>query len=188
MSFQINPCKAVMQKVKDANCDINTANDLCYSISNAYGNVYGSDLKSKLNKQCSDLITDKKRVLGKNTCNLRRPIPPVAFNQVPHYFPELLKQTNDPNKAYLQCCNKCTGNKHENSCRENCKLEASAVERKEEYKKHHKHRKKHIDYDGYKNAHPVLFFIGFALVTLMIVFLVWFFVRSLITKNNLNIN
>ena len=205
MSFQINPCKAVMQKVKDANCDINTMNDLCYGISNAYGNVYGPEIKSKLDQQCADLITKKKCVLGKNTCNLRRPVPPPSFNQIPHYFPGLLKECNDVGKAYKQCCMKCTGEQYDNGCRENCKLEAEAVvlhkeenkeENKEEYKeeykenhkhhKHHKHREK-IDYEGYKNAHPFVFFLGFGLVTLMIVFLVWFFIRGLTTKNNQSI-
>ena len=191
MSFQINPCKAVMQKVKDAKCDINTINELCYSISNAYGGVYGPELKSELDKQCADLITKKKCVLGKDTCGLRRPVPPPSFNQVPHFFPTLLKQTNNVEKAYNQCCVKCTGGIYENQCRENCKLEADAVviQQKEGYrenhdggKKHHKHHRKKVDYDGYKNAHPVVFFIGFGSVTIMIVFLVWFFIRGL-TKN-----
>jgi hypothetical protein len=199
MSLQINPCKAVMQKVKDANCDINTINELCYGISNAYGVVYGPEIKSELDKQCADLITKKKCVLGKNTCGLRRPVPPPFFNQVPHFFPALLKQTNNVEKAYNQCCMKCTGDIYENECLDNCKLEAEAVviQKKEGYravqkedgyrenpygKKHHNHREK-INYDGYKNAHPVVFFIGFGFVTIMIVFLVWFFMRGLATKN-----
>lgn len=187
MSFQINPCKAVMQEVNDSNCDINTMNDLCYGISNAYGNVYGHVLKSELNQQCADLITKKKCVLGRNTCNLRRPVPPPSFNQVPHYFPGLLKECNDVGKAYEQCCMKCTGEKYENGCRENCKLEAEAVVnlKKEEYRENYKHHKKHrekIKYEGYKNAHPVVFFLGFGIITLMIVFLVWVFLRALTTK------
>lgn len=75
MSFQINPCKAVTHKVKDSNCDINTMNDLCYGISRAYGNVYGSDLEKELDQKCADLINEKKCLLGRNSCNLRRPVP-----------------------------------------------------------------------------------------------------------------
>jgi hypothetical protein len=189
MTFQINPCKAVMQKVKDSNCDINTMNDLCYGISKAYGNVYGSGLEKELDKKCADLITKKKCVLGRNSCNLRRPVPPPYFNQVSHFFPSLLKQYNDKHKAYDQCCIQCKNNRYPNSCEENCRLDAGSVVpyTKEKYDESHK-RKSHnepdkVDYERYKNDHPVVFFIGFSIVTIMIVFLVWYFIRSLITKN-----
>ena len=208
MSFQINPCKAVMKKVKESNCDINTMNDLCYGISNAYGNVYGSKVKSELDKKCTELITKKKCVLGKNTCNLRRPVPPPFFNQIPHYFPRLLKDTNDVDISYKKCWEMCTKDMNVNKCRENCKLEAYAVmlPHKEEYQNirehiHHKQEKEQyekeekedkeeqedkeeVDYDGYEKAHPVVFFLGFGVVVLMIFFLLWVFLQGLTIKNN----
>ena len=246
MSFKINPCKAVMQKVKDSNCDINKINDLCYDISNAYGNVYGSELKNKLDKQCADLVTEKKCVLGKTTCNLKRPVPPPHFNQIPHFFPALLKESNNPQQSYKKCCKMSKNTTYPNSCAELCKLDFDAVETqgslreqekynnmkkkkynnvnetydnnmketcnnsmKETYDKHMKEtydnnmketydnnmketydnnmketydKHKKIDYKGYKDAHPVLFFIGFAVVTTLMVILVWCFIRSLMIK------
>ena len=54
MSYKINPCKAVIEKVEDSNCDINTMNDLCYGVARAYGGAYGPDLQKKLEAQCAD--------------------------------------------------------------------------------------------------------------------------------------
>jgi len=128
--YKINPCKAVMQKIKNANCDINTMNDLCYGISSAYGDVYGSELKDKLDQQCAELISEQKCVLGKNDCYLKRPVPPPRFNQIPHFFPKLFKESkpgSNPQQSYETCCSMCDNSRYPNSCRENCRLDADAI-------------------------------------------------------------
>ena len=228
MSFNINPCKAVMQKVKDSNCDINTMNDLCYEISNAYGNVYGLELKSNLDKRCKNLINEQKCIMGKKPIdNPRRPTPPPIFNQVPHFFPALFNQTNNPQKSYEQCSRMCEKSKYPNSCNINCKLDYDALEIEnyddsyyiivdntdskncdntltknydktdtkncdntltknydkidtKEYDNDNTDKK--IDYDGYKNAHPMVFFLGYAFVTFLFIILVFIFIRILIKK------
>ena len=152
MNYKINPCKSVMKKVKNVNCDINTMNDLCYGISNAYGDVYGPELKDELDKQCADMISKKKCVLGRNDCNLQRPVKPPIFNRVPHFYPQLLKDGNDHQQSYQKCVSLCDNTKFPNSCRDNCKLDADAVS-VENILQNKKHiiRKKSVD--GY-NKNP----------------------------------
>jgi hypothetical protein len=101
MTFEIDPCKSILNNTCDDD-NINTMNNLCYEISNAYGNVYGSDIQKKLEYKCSQMISDKKKQMGKSDCNLRRPPPPPIFNQIPHYFPSLLT-SNNPEVAYKKC-------------------------------------------------------------------------------------
>ena len=196
MSFNINPCKAVLQKTNVSSNDINTINNLCYEITNAYGKAYGSTLKSELDKQCHNLIYEKKCQLGYDPRDpRRRPTPPPIFNQVPHYFPTLLKQTNNPHKAYEECSKLCQNCKYPNDCQAFCQLDYDALEiehydnssnsnKKEHYdssrSSNSKKEHKKIDYDGYKKSHPVVFFIGYVFVSCLFLLLVWFFISSLI--------
>jgi hypothetical protein len=199
MSFEINPCRAVRKKVDISGCDINNMNELCYGISRAYGDVYGPEVRKKLDMQCAELISEKKCSNGDDLCYMKRPSPPVGFNQVPHYFPALLKESNNPKKAYEICCTKCVNSKYPNSCEENCRTDADAVVKKsnedfvkkpnedfvrEQYDdKKNDEKSEEPDYDAYKNAHPFLFFLGYGIVIVMIVILTWIFIRSLITNN-----
>jgi hypothetical protein len=199
MSYKVNPCKAVGEKLRNANCDINTINGLCYEIASAYGDVYGSELKKKLDNQCREMISEKKCSLGYSDCYLKRPSPPPIWNQIPHYFPSLFKEREDVNKAYKQCCNMCSSSKYSNECKEKCKLDADAIVKTpnvENYNENYNenYTKKVVsntadpnpnpdpDYEGYKDAHPFVFYMGFGIVVVMIMLLVIYFIRSLMAK------
>ena len=128
MSFEINPCKAVREKVQSANCDINTMNDLCYGVARAYGKVYGPKLKKKLEDQCVELITEKKCTNGHDSCYMRRPTPPPEFNQMDHYFPYLFKKSKNVSDAFNKCSTMCQNTRFPNTCIDNCKIDASAIQ------------------------------------------------------------
>jgi hypothetical protein len=203
MTYEINLCKAVKNHLAHSNCDINNMNNLCYEIATAYGKVYGSDVNNKLRSQCANMISEKKKELGYTDCYMRRPVPPPIFNQVPHFFPQLLAETNDPDKAYKRCCELANNSRHPITSHEYCKLDADALviphktpkpEPKpsskqyfttEEYNhnKEHRHRHRHkVNYEKYAKKHPVSFYIGYTIVIIMILFLVYIFILSLYTN------
>lgn len=193
MGYKIDPCKAIGEKLRDADCDINTMNSLCYGIAKAYGDAYGPELEYKLKKQCQALISDKKCTLGYDNCYMRRPTPPPIWNQVPHYFPVLFKDCEDVDTAYKKCVSMCGNSNNNIECMENCKLEADSVVKSsdiEHYDETYKQKDSgncgksddEPDYEGYKDAHPFVFFMGFGIVVVMIILLVVYFIRGLLTK------
>ena len=134
MTFEIDPCKSVLNNIiYDDDNNINTMNNLCYEISNAYGKVYGTDTKKKLEYKCSKMISDKKKQMGKSDCNLRRPPPPPVFNQIPHYFPSLLMETNNKDIAYKKCLDMAKNSLYPNTTSQYCRLDADAIITKENY-------------------------------------------------------
>lgn len=129
MSFKINPCHAINVKINNTNTsknthgggiNINNMNDLCYGICNAYGNPNGCD------KQCATMLSAKKQMMGKTDCSLRIPRVPI-WNQIPRYFPALLRKTNNVKKAYNQCCAMAAKSIYTNSTRDMCKLDADSI-------------------------------------------------------------
>ena len=182
MNFEIDPCKAVMTKMAFCNDDINTMNDLCYEISSAYGNVYGPDVEKKLNTRCVEMIADKKKELGYTDCYMKRPSPPPIFNQVPHFFPSLLYEMKDPDKAYKKCCEMADRSRYPNTSLEYCRLDADAVVGSvESYDRESSNREssEEIDYEKYADKHPFAFFLGYMIVIFIILFLVYIFVYKL---------
>jgi hypothetical protein len=181
MSFEINPCQSVAKSVSTANCDINTINNDCYGICASYGNVYGPKVQEKCETQCRDMISRKKKDMGKNDCDLRRPSPPPGWNQIPDFYARLLASCGNQKKAYVQCCTMCNSSRYPNECKEKCQLDANAVVTSEHYedKKHHNNNKKKYYYDKSMKAHPVLFFAGFAIVVVSICILLYFSLRAL---------
>jgi len=177
MSYEINPCKAVRQKLHDSDCDINTMNDLCYGISRAYRDVYGDDVGKSLDKSCADLISEKKCSNQQTDCYMKRPSPPLIFNNIPHFFPKLLKESNKPRKSYEKCCSMCDNSRYPNTCKENCRTDADAVVMKpHNYRKDNESYKESYKESDYKDVNPVLFFMGYGVVIVMIVILVWFLI------------
>ena len=133
MTFEIDPCKSVLNNMLCDN-NINTMNNLCYEISSAYGKVYGEETHKKLKYKCSKMISDKKKQIGKSDCSLRRPPPPPIFNQIPHYFPSLLIETNNKDIAYKKCLKMASCSRYPNTTKNYCRLDADAVVSKENYK------------------------------------------------------
>lgn len=126
MGFQINPCKSVQKELENKKLDINTIKDICYGVCNAYDNPEGCA------QQCKDLLSIKKREMGRDDSNYRLPQPP-SWNQIPRNFPNLLLKTEDPEIAYKQCCIMAKQSKYPNSARDACKLDYNAVIQDKEY-------------------------------------------------------
>jgi hypothetical protein len=232
MSFNINPCLAVQNRKVH---DINNMNDICYNTCQAFENVYGK--LPECDNMCKNMITEKKYSMGRNNCNLKQPTKPPFWYQTPHYFPELLKSTNNINTSYNQCLQKCRKNNNNvNECYLNCQTDKSAVKYVENYsmesrnienienienrnednsmenrgnidtmgnrenidtmndmedinnmenyieKYKKKHHHKEPDYKKYEKEHPVSFGIGYILVTVIMVVLIFMFFKILLTK------
>lgn len=182
MSFEINPCQSVANRISRSNCDINTVTDDCYGICTSYGNVYGYQVQKKCEEQCRDMISRKKKDMGKSDCDLRRPSPPPIWNQVPDLYARLLAEYGNKQKAYEQCCNMCDSSRYSKSCKRKCQLDANAVVISEPYKNENKNKPpqdKKTNYDNSMKTHPVAFFAGFSLIVVLISILVYFFFRGL---------
>ena len=120
MPFQINPCQAINKKFGKNGTDINTMNNMCFGICQAYGNPEGCS------EQCSAMLSTKKVSMGKSDCTLRISRPPI-WNQIPRNFPSLLQKTGNVEQAYKQCCIIASKDKYPNTTKEMCKLDASAI-------------------------------------------------------------
>ena len=132
----VDPCKAVIKhysigipnEMRACNSpDINSISDSCYRISKAYGDVYGKKVEEELDSKCSKMLSEYKASFGRDDCNLRRPVKPVVFNQVPHFFPELLKSGASPEQAYKGCISKCKDTRYGNTCSKYCKMDYDAL-------------------------------------------------------------
>ena len=180
MTFEIDPCKSVFNNMLCDN-NINTMNNLCYEISSAYGKVYGDETHKKLKYKCSKMISDKKKQIGKSDCSLRRPPPPPIFNQIPHYFPSLLIETNNKDIAYKKCLKMASCSRYPNTTKNYCRLDADAVSvvSKENYKniKINKFNNENLDIskcNGYKdnnNFMSFLFYIGVIIIIISIFYI-----------------
>lgn len=129
MSYEINPCNAVINKITKSPGDnnINIINNDCYSICKDFGDVYGNDVEVPCKKMCAEMVSRKKNDMGYTDCNFRRPVPPPGWNQVSAYFPRLLMAGETPSNAYKKCCSMCEDDNLPNSCKDKCKMDADSV-------------------------------------------------------------
>jgi len=167
MNFELNPCIPVLAKAERDGCNINDMSDVCYGICSAYDNPTGCKDK------CKSLINEKKKALGKNNCNLTRPMRPVKWNQVPHYFPRLLKKTNNMQNASQMCYNLCEDSKYPNSCREMCDMDAMAVRTSSNNKQKNTKQRFHNGSGESPNAY---FWIGFVIMSIFMILILTAFV------------
>lgn len=178
MSFEINPCNAVLSKTEaSGNCNINELNNLCYGICDAFNRPSGCRDK------CALMIDEKKKQLGRNNCNLQRPKPPVDWKQVPHYFPRLLKQTDNIRKSQLMCHELCKNNRYPNSCIDMCNLDSMSVRdtRPSSHLRPKTEEEKEVDVET--GALPVfkpwIFWPFFILFSIFMIYIISVFIRIL---------
>jgi len=180
MSFEINPCNAVLAKTtSENNCDINEINNLCYGICDAFNQPAGC------NDKCSSMIKEKKKQLGRDSCNLQRPKPPVEWNQIPHYFPRLLKQTNNIQQAQSMCHDLCRDSRYPNSCIEMCNLDSMSVRDitpPSNKKKREKSKLKHTQNDPPIVFNSWVFWPVFILTSIFMIYIISMFIRILYLK------
>ena len=129
--------------------------------------------------------------------------------QTPHYYPQLLEDTQDQEKALTACRERCNGS---HACKINCDTDHNAVENfspnkngkgqekcfkkdrnsasipgletqgciKEGYKKKHKHKGPNVE--DAAAAHPAAFWILFVIVAILLSFLLIGFGMALFSR------
>jgi hypothetical protein len=182
-NFKINPCKACRQKCYPS--DINCINNCCSETISAFKGVSSiNDIRNSEDFQnCTSCLNEAINCMGSNTCDIRLTAAPI-WSQVPHYFPELLEQTKDIEKAKKDCYSYCLDCRYTNSCIENCNTDAMAVEPyKEENKqvaeddKKEKKEKKHKKHKSYRKTNPVSFYTGFIVGSVLFIFIIMLFLK-----------
>jgi hypothetical protein len=124
--YKINPCKAC--KMFYPINDINNINYCCYDVLGAFTGKSLNEIRNLPEAQnCKDCVDESIKALGRDKCNFR--ITPYTYwNQVPHYFPSLLNQENDKNKAYKLCIEQCGNSRYKEECKQNCLLDLNAID------------------------------------------------------------
>lgn len=124
----INPCKACIDKFKNGRCGVHNINDCCYDTLAAFtGSQSVNDIRYVDN--CVDCVQQFLKAEGKTSCDLNIKPPPI-WNDVPHYFPRLLQELDDPDQSLITCKQLCSENDklHVNKCHENCETDFNAVQ------------------------------------------------------------
>jgi len=174
-NFKINPCKACRIKCPDPS-DVNCINNCCMETLGAF--MGASSINEFRNtpeaENCKKCMDDAICEMGSNTCDLRLTEAPI-FNQVPHYFPNLLDKHKNVQKAKILCYNFCLDCKNcENECVEKCDIDSSAVESYE--KKIKTQNKKKIGLKSYKMTNPASFYTGLtiAIILTTLILILWY--------------
>jgi hypothetical protein len=107
------------------NGELTEMSDTCYETAKAFSDIFGNGEKMK--SMCREMLSAKKKSYGRTNCNLDAPHPPPIWNQIPHYFPQHLKDTNDPFFALQKCNDSCNTDKYYLGCKENCETDYGAV-------------------------------------------------------------
>ncbi len=129
MSFDINPCKACLEKYERGVCDINSVNSCVAETAAAFAGIPSSNFtrNTAAGTNWSTCMDNMKASLGRTPCDFRLSIAPV-WVQSPHYFPELLNNLKNTDVALEKCMVECSKNSNtEASCRENCLTDFAAV-------------------------------------------------------------
>lgn len=182
MNISINPCKACLNKFSSGKCNINNINHCCYETLAAFkGTDSVNDIRGSPEAvNCVNCVTNAIKYLGKNPDDLQL-APPPLWNRAPHYFPSLLSETKDPSQAFNQCIEKCKDNHLPFECKNNCFVDADAVELKEGYdkEKEKEKEKESPTYQDYAKDKPIPFYLSFALFTILLSIVLVIFIKTL---------
>ena len=199
MSYEINPCKACWEKYKNSGCNINTINSCVTQTAAAFAGFPSNNVIANTPAETNweECVHKIMKAENRNPCEFQLDMAPV-FNQVPHYFPELLAESGNPKKALQDCVEKCSCNKmYKNTCIENCMTDHAALQpvpKKESY--HYNKRPIFIENEYVENfdnsdfnknypeakQHPVAFWVGFIIFTLLFSVVIIFFFKALNSK------
>jgi hypothetical protein len=130
MEYTINPCKACLDKHKGTDLNINTINSCVVNTAAAFSGIGSNNAirgtEAAVNwKECMEKVMASQ---GRTPCDFQIGMTPV-FIQAPHYFPNYLMETKNPEKAKQSCIEKCSGLRfNRDQCIENCKTDRSAVQ------------------------------------------------------------
>lgn len=198
MSYKIDPVKATSTFYKSGGCGINAMNDACFGVCAAFkGTDNNWNLDPNCELQCEKLIeVMRENTYGMDWCDHHAPMRPVNWDQAPHFFPDMFNRTKNVETALRECEKRCKGTPYPEQCSQNCKLDSYAVvpvkegydtndsDSNDDSRHHHHHRRNDdsINFKKYEKAHPAIFWIGVAIATVFIVFIVYVLFRFLVVK------
>ena len=127
--FIINPCSSCIKKLDSENCDVNEINQCCYETLNAFeGSGSINSLRNTVAaKNCVECVQRIIKKSGKDIRKLKIE-PPVLWGNSPHFFPSLLNDMKDIEKACKECNKMCLDTNYPNVCMDNCNTDMNAVE------------------------------------------------------------
>ena len=133
MNYKLNPCKACLEfyKENENSCDINTINDCLSQTVAAFKNVSSNNNFTGTSAEfhIKDCLNNLKQQEGRNNCNFQLQTAPV-FVQSPHYFPQLLKETGNPDISFLKCLEMSKNNNpYPKESMQNCIIDFMSVEK-----------------------------------------------------------
>jgi|688.fasta_scaffold820206_1 hypothetical protein len=167
--YKINPCKACRMFYPIT--DINNINYCCYDVLGAFTGKSLNEIRNSPEAQnCKDCVDQSIKSLGRDKCNMR--LTPYAYwYQVPHYFPALLQQEQDKNKAYDLCIEKCNNSAYPEECKKYCSIDFNSIE--EDYIPENNDKKNYIEnfqYNNNKNTDNLIYLSSFTILIIIALF------------------
>jgi hypothetical protein len=127
-SYIIDPCTACKMKFNNQDVNINELND-CVTETAATFTEFPTNLaveKGDAMINWSECMKEAMAKVGRTPCDFQLNPAPV-FAQYPHYFPKMLFDLGDRQKALEGCVKECVRNKDSMECITNCKTDHDAV-------------------------------------------------------------
>lgn len=184
--LSLNPCKACLDKFNSGDCDINNINQCCYDTLAAFnGSSSVNEIRNSPEAQnCIQCVTNSMKSVGRDRCDFQLSPPPI-WNNVQHYFPNLLQELKNVKIAHKMCLSKCEKTPYPNQCKQNCDTDANAVEAfsPPTPRPSQNNVKSNPTYNEISKSNPVPFYIGLIVISILLAFVIFMFVRSLYLKN-----
>lgn len=121
-NININPCGSCRKHKKGRVNVMSCCYETCKDWVGPGQNIEGSECYKNC-KECLDRFIVES---GKTECTYYTGIPAV-FEQVPAFFPDLYRQTNDVSKSLEICKLQCNKTPYPNTCIEKCDIDADAL-------------------------------------------------------------
>lgn len=128
--YKIDPVKATCAKYDCTDQGIQGINDTCFGICASYSGTYDTfNMDPECTASCTELIEQRKReIFGVGSCDHQVPYRPVAWEQVPNYFPNLLRNGLSPESALRKCVSLCQSSNLKEECQEKCQVDFNALD------------------------------------------------------------
>ena len=178
MSFKINPAKAALTAYKNGNCGIQALNSACYGVCAAFkGSPNAWAIGDECAASCEQFVQElRKDFYGSTYCDHHAPNRPVLWDQSPSFFPTNFAKYKNVPKELAVSLKQCENTTYPESCKNKAKLESYAVEEMSApsvVASSNGGNHDGVDFSKYEKAHPVPFWIGFAVaVVLFVVFFI----------------
>jgi len=125
-NYEINPCQACITRYGID--DINSLNSCCVETAGAFAGQSSTNalVGTQAGGNCDECLRASKAALGRSDCDFRLTKAPI-WSQTPHFFPDLMAETGDKNRAYMECQSKCESVVYPEECKLACWTDGLAV-------------------------------------------------------------